>query len=590
MALKLLPHGMHWIPESPTFCSEHFVSPFLPFRERFYVSNLYFPDLDLVGDLESEVITREGSRFARLPEGLFRLHELRLEGTPEPLSIIKFNGMKYLHRSSGNFDESKMSEADKAHLDRMIYILNVTNPVEHMHRLASQAATEEEALRLYIQSMRPVVEGIARSEADLSEKEKAAHAQVVAHIKACSETLSNHKLASSQLTYSMTEKVADKDAAQRTKKISALSAEWLKAYGFSGLSKRELAIVDGGEAINANETLSAAAQYRKNHNVLRVSALHVSASIGDAQLVEGIINLVNEQITGDVIAKRPEELILPLQESLAFSEVVAKSKAVAKLELPSLVPAKAKQPAQVSVDEDTVRTLQKTLSYAPISNIRDAVECTPLHYAARKGYLDVFETLLRYGADVMAFDLAGNTPVHDAAAAGHLSILKLIFEPSATLKETSSVASFQKEAKRFPFGTILSAAIANRKLDVTRYLSQVAGCLSANAATFLDGSPTIMAVKNLDTSLLKEIVVSGGFDATARDPIHQLSLVHLAVCGNGTEAEIIAVLDVLHNAKVPLNLAAPTGATAMHAAVSSAKTKVVEWLRSRGVPYADIRR
>lgn len=55
-----------------------------------------------------------------------------------------------------------------------------------------------------------------------------------------------------------------------------------------------------------------------------------------------------------------------------------------------------------------------------VVNTPDNAGYTPLHYAARKGYVDICKILLQNGALVDAQTKSGHaTPIHKAAAAGN---------------------------------------------------------------------------------------------------------------------------------------------------------------------------
>ena len=67
-------------------------------------------------------------------------------------------------------------------------------------------------------------------------------------------------------------------------------------------------------------------------------------------------------------------------------------------------------------------------------NIRGGVGCSPLHWAAGDGHLDVIEVLLAHGADVDVKDTApdwGWTPLHCSAEGGQLDATRLLIKHGA---------------------------------------------------------------------------------------------------------------------------------------------------------------
>ncbi|WP_179947520.1 ankyrin repeat domain-containing protein, partial [Wolbachia endosymbiont of Cylisticus convexus] len=56
---------------------------------------------------------------------------------------------------------------------------------------------------------------------------------------------------------------------------------------------------------------------------------------------------------------------------------------------------------------------------------------TPLHLAARSGYLNVVEKLIEKGANVNAKNSNGKTPLHYAAEKGYLNVVEKLIEKGA---------------------------------------------------------------------------------------------------------------------------------------------------------------
>jgi len=81
-------------------------------------------------------------------------------------------------------------------------------------------------------------------------------------------------------------------------------------------------------------------------------------------------------------------------------------------------------------------SVKRLLSIRNINvNVKDDVNrCTPLHWAASKGHIEIARLLLESGAGVNARDNNGNTPLHLAAFYCHVDILHLLVENGADLE------------------------------------------------------------------------------------------------------------------------------------------------------------
>ena len=60
-------------------------------------------------------------------------------------------------------------------------------------------------------------------------------------------------------------------------------------------------------------------------------------------------------------------------------------------------------------------------------------QLTVLHDAARDGYLDMVQVLVKHGADANLMDDRGNRPVHLAVQEGHMEVARLLVELTANL-------------------------------------------------------------------------------------------------------------------------------------------------------------
>ncbi|XP_034005682.1 cyclin-dependent kinase 4 inhibitor C isoform X2 [Trematomus bernacchii] len=83
--------------------------------------------------------------------------------------------------------------------------------------------------------------------------------------------------------------------------------------------------------------------------------------------------------------------------------------------------------------------VEALLSAGAEFNIRDPVlRLTPLHDAARAGYIGSVQKLVLYGADVNLCDEIGNLPLHLAAMEGNLEVIRLLIGRTADPRARSA--------------------------------------------------------------------------------------------------------------------------------------------------------
>lgn len=59
-------------------------------------------------------------------------------------------------------------------------------------------------------------------------------------------------------------------------------------------------------------------------------------------------------------------------------------------------------------------------------NVQDASGTSPVHDAARTGFLDTLKVLVEHGADVNTLDSTGSLPIHLAIREGHSSVVSFL--------------------------------------------------------------------------------------------------------------------------------------------------------------------
>ena len=65
--------------------------------------------------------------------------------------------------------------------------------------------------------------------------------------------------------------------------------------------------------------------------------------------------------------------------------------------------------------------------------VKNIIDRTPLHNAAKKGYSDIVNLLIERGADVNGKDFFGSTALHEASKEGHLGTVKVLLEKGANI-------------------------------------------------------------------------------------------------------------------------------------------------------------
>ncbi|XP_027267315.1 cyclin-dependent kinase 4 inhibitor D [Cricetulus griseus] len=82
-------------------------------------------------------------------------------------------------------------------------------------------------------------------------------------------------------------------------------------------------------------------------------------------------------------------------------------------------------------------------------NVQDASGTSPVHDAARTGFLDTLKVLVEHGADVNALDGTGSLPIHLAIKEGHSSVVSFL-APESDLhhRDTSGLTPLELAQQR----------------------------------------------------------------------------------------------------------------------------------------------
>lgn len=112
-------------------------------------------------------------------------------------------------------------------------------------------------------------------------------------------------------------------------------------------------------------------------------------------------------------------------------------------------------------------------------------ESTPLIEAAKEGYDEIVEILLRYNANVaQTTNPSCYTALHFAAANGHLNCVKLLLEHGSPMEE-------QNENGHTP----LMEATSNGHIEVARCLIEHGANINTHSSEFKESALTLASYK-----------------------------------------------------------------------------------------------
>jgi hypothetical protein len=147
-------------------------------------------------------------------------------------------------------------------------------------------------------------------------------------------------------------------------------------------------------------------------------------------------------------------------------------------------------------NENSVSVLCHLIADADAVNKRDRNECTPLHYSAAYGHLEVCRLLLQCNADVEAkrTNYNPNTPLHESADKGHLEVCRLLLQCNADV-----------DAKSFNQWTALHLSAEQGHLEVCRLLVESKADVAARTRV---GKTALKYAGNSDVAAYLRSVIS----------------------------------------------------------------------------------
>lgn len=148
-------------------------------------------------------------------------------------------------------------------------------------------------------------------------------------------------------------------------------------------------------------------------------------------------------------------------------------------------------------------------------NVADPSGTTPLHYAAKEGYLDIISLLKDYGADLNAVGYLLATPLNNAVYEGHEEAVKLLIQCGADLnKQVTKVEIEEQKQLKFYGMSPLHIAAARGNARIVQLLVSS----GANTKSVVPNGYTVLHAAYLGGHPeLADLLISYGIDQYAKD-------------------------------------------------------------------------
>ena len=121
-----------------------------------------------------------------------------------------------------------------------------------------------------------------------------------------------------------------------------------------------------------------------------------------------------------------------------------------------------------------VEILRELLKFDTKCNIRSRHNLTPLNFAAKEGHLSVVKELLQHNADPNIADEEGSTPLHGASTAGNLSMVKTLLKFGADCNKTNDnrVSPLHDAARRGHIDVLEQLLEAGAEVEAANVMGQ----------------------------------------------------------------------------------------------------------------------
>lgn len=211
---------------------------------------------------------------------------------------------------------------------------------------------------------------------------------------------------------------------------------------------------------------------------------------------------------------------------------------------------------------DLVKVKKLLTANPQLVNAKDARNCTPLHFAADNGSIEVIKLLLAKGANLMVKDVDGDTPLHWAAFAGHQDVAEQLIDADAEINTKNKKGQ-----------TPLEYAVMRGQTNVVDFLL----AKGAEIPVTGDKSRTLLhlAAANGQSGLVSSLIAK---DVDIRSRSNEGgTLLHSAAIGG-----LSGIIEFLIEHSVGIDARDHYGLTPLHLAARDGQKKIVELLITKG--------
>lgn len=259
---------------------------------------------------------------------------------------------------------------------------------------------------------------------------------------------------------------------------------------------------------------------------------------------------------------------------------------------------------EVTKKGDLLKVKELLKNNPNLVKLKDQRNCTALHYAADKGYIDIVKYLVSNGANAQAKDIDGDSPLHWASFAGKTEIIKILVLKGVDVnqknndKETplhtavrqgkKAVVRLLCEAGANPnaVNNYLRSPIhfvrpENYSVEISRTL--IENGADINLKNTYDETPLLYAVSMRDKGLVKLLIKNDVEIPTNRNQAD--TLLHNAAIGSLGE-----LVDLLIKNGSDLSTKNKNGGTFLHSIAAGGLDKFIKLSISKGIDINKLNR